>query len=440
MTLSVPNISQRNYTTSAVFFKSSAPPSAYQALTGGSDGFVTAPLEGAEQEKYDKILNSLPAKSVLEFENLRKRGVLTNRKSNDKSSTLDNLYKILTTERARGLDNAALLAETIGHLNNPYLISQKSDNSITNYLEAVFSPKSPLYEKENSSTCTAACIEFDLANQEPAEFTRFVEGLTSPAVEVEKIIDLDNLADKTLDAIWLLNIFEIPHEERDFNKAKITLKPDDMVLLKIGLDNKREKISKQRNTIDTLMQSTFMNVGSQQSYNSLTDRRDGNFNVGERGLIEYEKTFVESVVRNKNIISVNYQKINNKGEIAGYEADFGTIRAQLLDTLSRKENIIAGLTNKTKSGKLKGHEIVIASARNGKHGKTEFLCYNSDMDKTSPVVYGEDYLLPRIHHAGIPKEVVQKTMGFKEGWIMELENYRKLHAEKFKSGKLSPLQ
>ena len=440
MTLSVPNVSQRNYTTSPGFSQKVNLSLQCGFGAAGSDGFVTSPLEPVEQEKYDKILSSLPAKSVLEFENLRKRGVLTNKKSNDESSTLDNLYKILTTERAGGLDNTALLAETIGHLNNPYLISQKSDNSITNYLEAVFSPKTPFYEKENSSTCTAACIEFDLANQEPAEFARFVEGLTSPKLEVEKTIDLDNLADKTLDAIWLLNIFEIPYEESDFNTIKITLKPDDMALLKVSLDKKRTNLSKQRNTVDTLMQSTFMNVGSQQSYNSLTDRRDGNFNVGERGLIEYEKTFVESVVRNKNIISVNYQKINNKGEIAGYEADFETIKQQLLDTLARKENIIAGLTNKTKSGKLKGHEIVISDSRTDRHGKTEFLCYNSDMEKTSPVVYGEEYLLPRIHHAGIPKEVVLKTMGFKEGWILGLENYKKLRAEKIKSGELSPLQ
>lgn len=101
-----------------------------------------------------------------------------------------------------------------------------------------------------------------------------------------------------------------------------------------------------------------------------------------------------------------------------------------MDTLARKENIVAGLTNKTPSGKLKGHEIVIADARTGVNGKTEFLCYNSDMEKTSPVVYGEDYLLPRIHHAGIPKEVVLKTMGFKEGWIMGLENYKKLQERK----------
>lgn len=423
MTLSVPNISQCNYITSYGFSKK-VNLSLQCGFGTAADSFAPAPLDPEEQQKYDKILNSLPAQSVLDFESLRKHGVLTDKNSNDKSSTLDNLYKILTTERAPMLDKSAILAQTIGHLNNPYLISQKSDNSITNYLEALFSPKTPLCEKENSSTCTAACIEFDLAQQEPAEFTRFVEGLTSPAIEVEKTIDLDNLADKALDAIWLLNIFEIPHEETDFNKVKITLKPDDMVLLKVGLDRKRTKHSKQRNTIDTLLQSMFMNVGSQQSYNSLTDRRDGNFNVGERGLIEYEKTFVESVVRNKNIISVNYQKIDSGGNIVGYEADFGTIKSQLLDTLALHENIVAGITKTNKEGKLKGHEIVITDARTGKDGKTEFLCFNSDIDKTSPVVYGEDYLLPKIHHAGIPKDIVLKTMGFKEGWIMELENYR----------------
>ena len=425
MLLSVSNISQRNYTISSRF-----PQKVNLSLQCGfcaqtPDGFSAAELSAEDREKFDKIMKALPPKSILELENLRKNRILTNKTSNDNSSALDNLYKILTTQRAPGLDNRTLLAETIGHLNNPYRISQKSDNSVTSYIESIFNIQGSNRAAKDSSTCTAACIEFDLAKKEPAEFTRFVEGLTSPDLAVEKTIDLDNLADKTLDAIWLLNIFEIPHEETNFNKIKTTLKPDKNVLLKVGL-NKRNPAagSTQRNTIDTILQSTFMNVGSQQSYDSLTDRRAGNFKVTERGLIEYEKTFVESVVRNKNIISVNYQKINQDGEITGYETDFQTIKSQLLDTLNLGENIIAGITNKTKNKKLRGHEIVITGVQNRKDGKTEFICYNSDLDKTTPVTYSEDYLLPKIHHAGIPKEVVLKTMGFKEGWIMELENYR----------------
>ena len=427
MLLSVSNISQRNYTISSRFPQKVNLSLQCGFCAQGADGYEGSELNTEDRAKFEKIAGVLPSKNLVELENLRKHGILTNKKSNDKTSTLDNLYKILTTDRAAGFDSVTLLTETIGHLNNPYRISQKSDNSVTSYIESIFNIQGTNRAAKDSSTCTAACIEFDLAKKEPAEFTRFVEGLTSPDLAVEKTIDLDNLADKTLDAIWLLNIFEIPHEETNFNKIKTTLKPDKNVLLKVGL-NKRNPAagSTQRNTIDTILQSTFMNVGSQQSYDSLTDRRAGNFKVTERGLIEYEKTFVESVVRNKNIISVNYQKINQDGEITGYETDFQTIKSQLLDTLNLGENIVAGITNKTKNRKLRGHEIVITGAQTRKDGKTEFICYNSDLEKNVPVIYTEDYLLPKIHHAGIPKEIVLKTMGFKEGWIMELENYRAL--------------
>lgn len=428
MSLTVSNILQRNYITSGgnpqkVNFSLQYP---FGLQPVDSLTLTKKELSEEEEKQFEEIRKNLAPNKTKELENLRSCGILTNKRSNDKSTTLDNLYKILTTERAEGLDNIEILEETLGHLNNPYLISQKSDNSITNYLEAFFSPKTPLYGKRESSTCTAACIEFDLASLEPAEFTRFVEGLTSKDMKVEKVINSENLADKTLDAIWLLNTFEVPREEKDFDKIKLTLKPDENALLKVRLNSKMPSGIKQRNNIDTLMQSTFMHIGSQQSYNSLTDKRDGKFHVTERGLIEFEKTFVESIVRNKNIISVNYQRINDYGEIAGYEADFETIRQQLLDTLALKENVILGVTNRTRNGKLKGHEIVVTGSRTNTNGQTEFLCFNSDIDKTNPVAYSEDYLLPRIHHAGIPKEIVLKTMVFKDGWVMGLENYKEL--------------
>lgn len=431
MPLTVTNILQRNYNTSSGNPKEVNLSLQYPFGLQAADSFtlIKKELSAEEEEQFEEIRQKLPADKIKELDNLRTCGILTNKKSNDKSTTLHNLYKILTTERAGGLDNIEIIGETLGHLNNPYLISQKSDNSITNYLEAFFSPKTPLYGKKDSSTCTAACIEFDLASLEPAEFTRFVEGLTSKEMQVEKVIDSENLADKTLDAIWLLNTFDLPREEKDFDKIKLTLKPDENALLKVRLNSKMPEGIKQRNNIDTLMQSTFMHIGSQQSYNSLTDKRGGKFHVTERGLIEFEKTFVESIVRNKNIISVNYQRINEYGEIAGYEADFATIKQQLLDTLALKENVIIGVTNKTASGKLKGHEIVVTGSRTNTNGKTEFLCFNSDIDKTNPVVYSEDYLLPRIHHAGIPKEIVLKTMIFKDGWVMGLENYKELKSK-----------
>ena len=58
-----------------------------------------------EKQQYNEILNTLPIQNKKELENLQKNGILLNKKSNNNSSTLDNLYKIYKTERAEGLNN-----------------------------------------------------------------------------------------------------------------------------------------------------------------------------------------------------------------------------------------------------------------------------------------------------------------------------------------------
>ena len=60
----------------------------------------------------------------------------------------------------------------------------------------------------------------------PAEFARFAQELSSPKMSVEKTIGLNNLADNTLNAVWLLNAFEVPYEMKDFNQATLKFAPD----------------------------------------------------------------------------------------------------------------------------------------------------------------------------------------------------------------------
>ena len=90
------------------------------------------------------------------------------------------------------------------------------------------------------------------------------------------------------------------------------------------------------------------------------------------------------------------------------------------------EPYVSRLDNAIKTFSDLGHEVVLTGAKTHSNGKTDFYCYNSDSDKLGPEIYSEDYLLSRIHHAGLPQEIVTKTMIFKDGWILGLENFKQL--------------
>ena len=195
----------------------------------------------------------------------------------------------------------------------------------------------------HSGTCVAASTEFKLAKQMPAEFARFAQELSSPKLSVTKKIELDNLADNTLNGVWLLNAFEIPYQLTDYNNAILTFAPDKNAILRAQIQT-TNKDPDERTPLDVLMQSTFMQIGSQQSYDSLIDKRGGKFNQNDKGLIEFEKTFTESVVFDKNILSVTYQTVDENAKLVGYETDFDTMKKHLLTALDRGENVIIGYT------------------------------------------------------------------------------------------------
>ena len=46
----------------------------------------------------------------------------------------------------------------------------------------------------------------------------------------------------------------------------------------------------ERNVVDVLIQSAIMQLSSQNTYDSLTDIRGGNFNANPQVLVEVEKT------------------------------------------------------------------------------------------------------------------------------------------------------
>lgn len=393
-----------------------------------------------EKDKYALIVSASDKKNKKKLELLLKNGILLNSNSNDKSTTLDNLYKIMTTQRARGLSPEVVLADTINTIANPFIITQQFGDIPKPYVGAVLQKahenhandgatiNNSINEKtinvENSGTCVASSIEFNLAQRMPAEFARFANELTSPKVAVEKNIKMSNLANNTLDGVWLLNAFKIPYVMNDFDNAKLTLAPDKDAIIAAQIQNKN-KDPWERSLVDVLMQSTFMNVGSQQSYETLTDNRAGDFTQNNTGLIEFEKTFTESVVEDKNKISVTYQKVDENAKLIGYETDFKTMKKHILDSLSMGENVIIGYTQVDDTNKIiNGHEITIIGTKKDSHGKLTFICNDTDDGKSAPIEYSEDYLVPKIHHAGLPQKVVDNDMKFVDNWVDGINYYK----------------
>ena len=382
-----------------------------------------------EKEKYETILKSADKDTKKHLNYLLKSGILLNSDSNDKSTTLDNLYKIATTQRAQGLNSANILKETVATLSDPHIITQRFGNipqAYQNQATQLAGEHAADINVEYSGTCVASSIEFNLAQKHPAEFARFAAGLSSPEMSVNKTIKMNNLADNTLDAIWLLNAFEIPYQANNFDEAHLKFAPDKNAIVRAHIQTV-DKDPLERSSLDVLMQSTFMQVGSQQSYDSLCDKRAGKFNQNDKGLIEFEKTFTESVVEDKNKISVTYQTIDENARLVGYETDFNTMKKQITDALKLGENVIVGYTLVDGSNTIiNGHEITITGTRTEKNGKLIFICNDTDDDMSKSVEYSEDYLLPKIHHAALPQSIVSNDMNIVENWVEGLKTYKKL--------------
>ncbi len=412
--------------------------------------FRTTLASKEEQKYFNTVSQNLSGEDKKLLNALLKSGILLKNNSDNNSSVLDNLYQIATTPRAEGLDKNVILKNVITTLAFPYAINQKLGDIPTEYKAKVLGSLlenkdlglSTLQEADAkfnnlySSTCPTACVEFNLASKHQAEFARFVNDLSSPKLSTDKIIDFRNLSKNLGESVRLLHMFNTNFEVIDANRAKVTLKPDKDAILRAQIQCKHQD-GMERNAMDVLVQSTLMNLGSQGTYNSLIDERGGEIAVENSGLIEFEKTFVESVVENKSTTSMLYQQVDNNMVITGYECDFSVMRQQLLDTLKRDQNVIIGITqlerdkehpdpSRSLDAIAGGHEITVVGAKVSKSGETIFICQDSDDEVNMPIEYPESWLLPRLHHAGLPEDIAERTMpaDMKENWEITMDCYK----------------
>ena len=399
-------------------------------------------LNQEQQQKYIKLLdvlknlqpspNSFGLTPSKQLDVLLRSGKLLAKSNHDKSTTLDNLYNMATTQRVQGLDNTTLLTNTLDILTNPRIVTQ-TFGDIPNELKPkiVEHLKDGDSVKENpsemnvyaSGTCAAASIEVTMADKYPAEFARWVSELSSPKKQVMLNVKLDSLSKNTPEAVNILNILQAQKTNFSYQNVNVKVDADENAYIRAYVQSKYWDKG-ERNVADVLVQSAIMKLGSQNTYNSLNDVRAGQFNANPQGLIELEKTFVESLIKNKEITSLVYQKIDDEQNLVGYNCSFDKIQKHILDTIDSGDNVILGyvLTNETagntaapgynprqhgaKNKVINGHEITIVDYEKNKNGKITFTCVDTDDDSQETIKYDADWLLPKIHHAGYPAHIV----------------------------------
>ncbi len=363
---------------------------------------------------------------------LLKNGKLLSCSKNDNSTTLDNLYSIATEKRAFDLNQKNLISNVLDVLVNPRVVTQtfgdipiQEQKAIINSLKVDDPAKTDpsLMNVTASGTCAAASNEVNLADNYPAEYARWVSKLSSEEKALYLDIDLSSISKNPLDAISIINLLEAQKLSFNFNKVKIKVSTDENAYIRAKIQDKYWDKG-ERNVANVLVQSAIMQLGSQNTYNSLIDARGGKFNSNSQGLIEVEKTFVESLIKNKEITSLVYQKIDDDQNLLGYNCSFDKMKKHIKDTIDSGEDVIIGyvLTNETsgrtasnyynpdvdgKSNKIiNGHEITIVDYKYDANGNMIFICVDTDDDNNSFVEYSSDWLLPKLHHAGYPAHIV----------------------------------
>ena len=353
---------------------------------------------------------------------LLKSGILLNRNSNNSTSVLENLHKTVNSKRAGDMDPVKITGQVIDTIYDPAIITQ-TFGDIPNEAIIYIHPKDIEHLKsaraldaEGSGTCVAASVEYSMAHRHPAEFARWAEGLTSENMTVEKDLKLSSLSKNKMDAIWLLNGFETPKTDFDFNHTKLKIKPDDNALVRAKIQHNFWDKG-ERNIIDVMFQSALMNLGSQQTYDSLTDRRAGNFSIENQGLVEFEKTYIESVAEDKERTSVVYQNMDDDQILTGYNYDIQSTKEHIKTALDDGEDVIIGCIVTAKDcndGKfppnkvMGGHEMTITGYRNDDNGNMMLICNDTDDNKPVLLEYPADVLIPKIHHASYTTNVFDK--------------------------------
>ena len=384
--------------------------------------------EVSSAQKLSVVQSKLDNSAVDAFNRLKKYGVLDNNSSNDGSTVLDNMYNIVTKERISGLSDKQILSEVIKALDNPFSITQKFGdipNNVAKEISAEMGKEVPkrAYNVQSSS-CVVTSMEFNLAANKPAEFVRFAEGLSGKSYSVDKKVKLSTISDSTSNALYCLREFNTNSQINNWDDVTVRIQPDRNAIVRARVQSSY-KDPGERSCVDVLIQSALLNLGSQNTYDAITDERTGKFNNDNTGLTEFEKNFVEQIVFETPKVSVVYQNLDDNAKLVGYAGRHDETKQHILNSLKLGQNVIVGYThldeNKYVHG---GHEITIIGYKEDENHRGYFICNDTDDGIDKPIIKYADEFIPLIHHAGIPKEALSKDDVVVEPWRQILDSYK----------------
>ena len=251
-------------------------------------------------EQYKTVKSKLDKNTLSKLSKLDSKGILMDNSSNDGSTVLENLYKIAVNERIQGLDSTQILTEVINALDNPFTITQKFGDIPQGVADEISAETGKDFPKQAynviSSSCVVASMEYNLASKKPAEFVRFAEGLSGSSYSVDKHIKISDVSNGIAECLWKLREFNTDsYIEDNWENINIKIKPDRNAIVRARVQSSY-KDPGERSCVDVLIQSALLNLGSQNSYDALTDERTGKFNPDKSGLTNMEKNFVEQIV------------------------------------------------------------------------------------------------------------------------------------------------
>ena len=379
-------------------------------------------LNATEKTLYAKIYGSLDKVTQKKFEKCLNSGKLLQRDSNNKTSVLDNLYKIFSTPRAPEVNKQTILKECIDILDNPLRVTQITEDIPDKYMgkasEYVFSQeesirrerkeisKSSSYmqmlisesgeeninkkdelerirkalEDRDVGTCVAASIEFAFASKHPAEFIRIIEGLTSPKKEVKKFINCKE-ADLTDDYI---EYFKTENRITD-GKMELTLRADDGAYILADIQKKCQD-DDERTTLDILFQSLVFQTATKGTYNSISDKHSGLYHSID-GLNSIEENYVLQILTGKQ----SEENIYNDNETD--EPDKNLIEKDIEEALDNGKFLLVGINILKDSEIVDSHELTVIGKINGLDGAEYYICKDTYEYYPRPVLVKKEYLL-----------------------------------------------